>query len=143
MENNVLPAEVFSQHLSNFSPHPVEYKGVLYPTAEHAYHCQRYGDPGILKEIQGALTAQEAWEISQKYKQQQKQEFPELKIEIMKEILKAKADQHEDVRRALLESGEMEIVKHEPKDSFWGSGPDGYGRNEMGKLWMSIRAELR
>lgn len=132
----------FSKYLSNFSEHQVEYEGASYLTAEHAYHCQRYEDPAIISEIFTAPTARAAWETSQKYKSRQNPEFTELKVEIMKKILRAKADQHEDVRRALLESGEQEIVKNEPNDSFWGNGPDGSGRNELGKLWMSIRAEI-
>lgn len=61
----------------------------------------------------------------------------------MKEILLAKAIQHEEVRNALMETGNSEIVKEEPRDSYWGTGPDGKGRNELGKLWMEIRNELQ
>ena len=30
-----------------------------------------------------------------------------------------------------------------PTDSFWGCGADRKGQNELGKLWMKLRAELR
>lgn len=59
----------------------------------------------------------------------------------MKEILRAKIAQHDDVRSALRETGTDEIVKEEPLDPYWGTGPDGNGRNELGKLWMELRAE--
>jgi len=59
----------------------------------------------------------------------------------MEELFRAKLDQHPDVRQALLDSSDMLIVKYEPKDAWWGDGPDGLGRNEMGKLWMQLRDE--
>lgn len=142
MERNALPQDIFQSYLSNFSDHPVEYRGVIYKTAEHAYHCQRYTDPAIIEEIRGAPTAAAAWEASQRYKPGQAANFDGYKLEVMKNILRAKLEQHSDVREALIQSGDMEIVKEEPKDAFWGAGPDGSGRNELGKLWMDIRTEL-
>ena len=58
-----------------------------------------------------------------------------------------KALQHEEVRKALLESGELEIVKkivtYPPGDGQWDIGENGQGQNYLGKIWMEIRAELR
>ena len=134
--------EIFDRYFSCFSDHSVEYKGIHYTTAEHAYHCQRYSDQDILSEIQNVPTARDAWSVSQKYKDTQHADFAEKKRDIMKAILIAKLEQHSDVRDALSATGEDEISKHEPKDAYWGMGPDGKGRNELGKLWMEIRDEM-
>lgn len=36
---------------------------------------------------------------------------------------------------------DVRVRFYEPE--FWGWGPNQDGRNELGKLWMEIRAELR
>lgn len=132
----------YEQYLGAFSAHAIEYKGVVYPTVEHAYHCQRYADPKIQEEIRGALSAYKAWETSQKYKSQQFADFDAKKAEIMEELCRAKLAQHEDVQEALKVSGDAVIVKDYP-DSFWGIGMDGVGKNLMGVIWIKLRAELK
>ena len=141
MEETLSP-EIFQLFFSAFSAHTVEYKGVLYKTAEHAYHCQRYTDPKIAEEIQNAPSVEKAWEISQKYKSQQLPDFDARKIGIMEEIFRAKLLQHKDVKQKLIRSGNTRIIKKHPLDYFWGTGADNSGRNEMGRLWMKLRAEL-
>ena len=62
-------------------------------------------------------------------------------------LLKLKVEQHEEIRKALLDSGDLEIVKHittyPPVDGFWDDGEDGKGLNHTGDMWMKIREELR
>jgi predicted NAD-dependent protein-ADP-ribosyltransferase YbiA (DUF1768 family) len=65
----------------------------------------------------------------------------------MKNMMRKKLEQHEEVHQALFDSGDMEIVKkivtYPPGDSFWDAGDDGTGQNEMGKIWMELREEIR
>ena len=61
----------------------------------------------------------------------------------MEEILKQKTKQHQDVQDALKKTGTREIVENSPVDDLWGAGPNGDGRNTMGKLWMKIRSSLK
>ena len=61
----------------------------------------------------------------------------------MKSILRAKADQHEYVRRKLLATGDRELIEDSWRDDFWGWGPNRDGKNMLGKLWMEVRDELR
>ncbi len=134
--------DLFEKFLSPFSGHMLEYKGVLYTTVEHAYHCARYTDPAVIAEIMAARSAYLAWEVSQKYKQTQLADFDARKVGIMEELFRAKLAQHRDVEKVLRESGESELVKHQ-EDRFWGDGLDGQGQNEMGKVWMKIRADIQ
>jgi ribA/ribD-fused uncharacterized protein len=142
MEKKILPFDLYERMLSAFSGHMVEYKGVLYTTAEHAYHCQRYTDPKIIEEIKSARSAKLAWAASQKYKSEQIVGFDDQKVAVMEEIFRAKLDQHEDIREILLGSEDAVIIKSYP-DPFWGIGQDGVGKNEMGKIWMKLRSELK
>ena len=61
----------------------------------------------------------------------------------MLDILRAKVQQHEYVRRKLLATGDRELVENSWRDDFWGWGPNRDGQNKLGKLWMKVRAELR
>ncbi len=61
----------------------------------------------------------------------------------MLSILRVKAEQHEYVRRKLLETGDRQLVEGSWRDDFWGIGPNKDGQNMLGKLWMGIRSELR
>ena len=120
----------------------LEYKGVLYTTVEHAYHAQRYIDPVIVKAITETRSAFSAWELSQTYKSQQLPDWDERKVGVMEELFREKLAQHKDVREALMRSESEEIIKYQ-EDPFWGVKQNGEGRNEMGKLWMKLREELR
>jgi hypothetical protein len=58
-------------------------------------------------------------------------------------ILRAKAAQHEYVRRKLLATGDRELIENSWRDSYWGWGPDRAGLNMLGQLWMMVRDEIR
>lgn len=146
---NQLPSDIFAIYFSPYTAHALEIDGVVYPTVEHAYQCARYTDPKIIEEIRTAKSPVKAWEISSKYKSVQIPEFKkdEYKLGVMKKLMRLKADQHEDVRNALLDSGDLKIVKHivsgPPGDGFWDDGEDGTGLNHTGRMWMEIREEIK
>jgi N-glycosidase YbiA len=144
---NMLPLEIFAIYFSPYSAHAIEIDGVVYPTVEHAYQCLRYGDKHIVEEIRNARSPMKAWEVSAKYKSLQIPGFKDHKLETMKMLMRAKADQHEEVKKALLDSGDTPIVKHittyPAGDGFWDDGEDGKGENHTGRLWMEIREELK
>ena len=144
-----VPLEIFAIYFSPYTAHAIEIDGVVYPTVEHAYQCQRYTDSKIIEEIRTAHSPVKAWETSSKYKSVQIPEFKkdEYKLEAMKKIMQLKAEQHEDVRKALIDSGDKQIVKHittdPPGDGFWEEGENGEGLNHIGRMWMEIREELK
>lgn len=126
--------------LSNFSAHEVLYMGVTYKTSEHAYQVAKFQDDVIRSQIANATSAYEAREIGQ---QTNGRTLNFDKVAVMKEIMKAKLLQHEDVKAALLSTGNTVIEKNHPRDEFWGTAPDGTGQNVMGKIWMELRDELK
>jgi ribA/ribD-fused uncharacterized protein len=145
----ILPLEIFYIYFSPYTAHAIEVDGVIYMTVEHAYQCARYTDQKIKDEIMRATSPVKAWETSTKYKHLQIPEFksPDHKRVMMKKLMKLNALQHDEVKRALLDTGEQKIIKHiityPPGDGYWDDGVDGKGLNEMGKIWMEIREELR
>jgi hypothetical protein len=125
--------------LSNFSAHQVLYNGVTYMTSEHAYQVAKFEDPDIRQKIREAPSAYLAREYGQVSEGRTKN-FD--KVGTMKEIMRAKLQQHQDVQDMLRRTGTADIEKNHPDCNFWGTGPDGTGSNVMGKIWVELRGEL-
>lgn len=141
--------------LSNFSAFTLRWKGYKFDTSEAAYHWEKFQPLGHMNSATGierqvaqdairrAASAHEAFKIAERYRESRRPDWDAVKVDIMRDILRAKVEQHEYVRRKLLETGDRELVENSWRDSFWGWGPNRDGQNMLGKLWMEIRAELR
>jgi ribA/ribD-fused uncharacterized protein len=128
--------------LAPFSAHEVKLDGVMYKTAEHAYQALR-AVPEARQSIIDARSPMDAWRAGQVVKQNN-QLIPDFdKLTLMERIFRTKLEQHSDVREVLLATGDRDLLKVYDTDYFWGTGADGAGENQMGKLWMRLRAELQ
>ena len=145
--------------LSNFSAFNLQWTGLKFPTSEHAYHYMKFARPWageergeradfnspavlIAQAICGAPSAHEAFKIAEQYKSARRPDWDQIKVGVMRDILRAKAMQHAYVHRKLLATGDRELVEDSWRDDFWGWGPDRNGKNMLGRLWMEVRAEL-
>lgn len=130
--------------LSNFSAFNVQLNGVTYPTSEHAYHARKFPtDTTAALAVINAPSAHEAFKLAERFRNRRRDDWDHVKVDIMRDILRAKVTQHEYVRRKLLATGDRELVENSWRDDFWGWGPNCDGQNMLGKLWMQVRAELR
>ena len=133
--------------LSNFSAFSLIWRTHHFPTVEHAYHWEKFrtreGENSVQAFIRTAASAHEAFKTAQEQRKLRRSEWDSEKVEVMKYLIRAKADQHEYVRRKLLATGDRELVENSWRDDFWGWGPNRDGQNMLGKLWMELRAELR
>ncbi len=134
--------------LSNFSAFRLYWHGYDFDTSEHAYHWRKFiysSDEGkkICGFIKQARSAHEAFKIAEQFKRLRVADWDSKKVAIMREIIRAKAEQHEYVARKLLATADRELVEDSWRDDFWGWGESGNGQNMLGKLWMELRAELR
>jgi ribA/ribD-fused uncharacterized protein len=136
--------------LSNFSAFNLRWQGRTFPTSEHAYHWMKF--PTLTRDEEGryvrdhifrAPSAHEAFKLAERWKSLRRPDWDAAKVDIMRDILRAKAAQHEYVRRKLLATGDRELIEDSWRDNFWGWGPNRDGQNMLGKLWMEVRAELR
>ena len=130
--------------LDNFSPFIVEIWGKKFQTSEHAYQWKKYCDknPEIAEEIFLATSPSQVKKISDAHRDEVSADFHKNKFEIMEEILRAKFNQHEKVRKTLKETDKREIIENSPTDPVWGIGPKNDGQNMLGKIWMKLRNEL-
>jgi ribA/ribD-fused uncharacterized protein len=136
--------------LSNFSSFSLFWDGRRFPTSEHAYHFAKFAprtrDTGgvyVRDAILQATSAHEAFKMAAGWKHLRRPDWDEVKVGIMREILRAKAEQHLYVRRKLLATGNRELVENSWRDDFWGWGENKDGQNMLGKLWMELRDELQ
>lgn len=135
--------------LSNFSAFSIVWKDRRFQTSEHAYHWEKFkvgtrDETGAYVRdcIIAATSAHEAFKLAERWKPLRRPEWDEVKVDIMRDILRAKVNQHEYVRRKLLATGDRELIEDSWRDDFWGWGPNRDGQNMLGKLWMEVRSEL-
>ncbi len=127
----------------NFSAHAIEIDGVIYPTAEHAFHALKFDNDELRQKIIDCASPIAAYKLGKELKPQRRSDWDEVKVEVLTNIIRHKAHQNPDVKEALLASGDERIVEVNPNDDFWGDGPDGNGLNHTGEILMKIRDELR
>lgn len=141
--------------LSNFSAFNLKWQGLTFATSEHAYHWEKFaiervGESendahqrrALAMSVKEAPSAHEAFKTAERWRSYRRPDWDEVKVDVMRSILRAKAAQHDYVRRKLLATGDRELVENSWRDDFWGWGPNQDGQNMLGKLWMEVRAEL-
>lgn len=129
----------------NFAAFQVDYRGRRWPTSEHAYQASHFFEtaPDLADEIFSARSAHDAYKIAKANSDKAPENWSDIKVGVMYDICRCKALQNPYVLQKLAASGDLDIVEDSPKDDFWGWGPDRLGRNELGKIWMRLRDELR
>lgn len=132
---------------SNLYKRSMAFEGVEYPTAEHAYQAGKARKEAVRDWILSApspsLVAMAAhglytWDIVPGWSK--------LKFERMREVLRAKFTQHDDLRDLLVSTGDARLVEVGRTDNLvnrtWGE-VNGKGRNMLGILLMEVREEIR
>jgi conserved hypothetical protein, ribA/ribD-fused len=129
---------------SNFSSFAVKWKGRVWPTSEHAYQAAHFFKtaPALVEKIFRAKSAHEAFKLARVNADKASKDWEEKKVAIMEDIVRHKLKQHPYVLHKLLQTGNKLLVEDSPKDDCWGWGADRKGRNELGKIWMKLRAEI-
>ncbi len=130
---------------SNFSSFQVFWRGRLWPTSEHAYQASHFFEtaPELAEQIFDLLSAHEAFKIAKANGHRAPKNWEEIKVGIMEDICRHKLSQHEYIKRKLLQTGDLTLVEDSPTDNCWGWGPNRDGRNELGKVWMKLREEVK
>lgn len=126
---------------SNFSLHKVVFNDKTWPTSEHAYQAQKTDDASLKEIIRACPTAKEATRFGRTI--DIRPDWEQTKYGIMRDIVRAKVEQHPSIKSLLLSTGVQEIVEASPKDYIWGCGKDGTGTNWLGKIFMGIREKLK
>lgn len=131
--------------LNNWSAHTVKLWDKTFPSVEHGFHYRKFTEtlPEVAAEILIAPSPWAAMQLERKHRDERRADWQEVKVGIMTELVRAKVTQNDDVKACLLATGNKQIVENSPWDTFWGIGEDGSGQNQMGKILMQLRDELR
>lgn len=125
--------------LSNFFEAPVTYDGITYRNNEAAFQAQKTLDPAArarFAEMDPTTAKHAGRRVSLR------PDWEDVKVSIMREIVRAKFTQHEDLRAALLATGDAPLEEGNTwGDRTWGT-VNGKGRNLLGQILMDIREEL-
>ena len=129
---------------SNFSSHPVIAYDVEWPTSEHLFQALKFQptDEEYYIEISKAASPMIAKRMGQTRNHPLRSDWEDIKDEVMYLCVHNKVVQNSDVRKALLDTEDMELVENSPRDYYWGCGASGTGRNQLGKTLMVIRDTL-
>ncbi|KAG9391940.1 protein of unknown function (DUF1768) [Carpediemonas membranifera] len=133
---------------SNFGSYGFTCNGsVRYNTVEHYFQACKfpYGSEEHLT-IAMAATPREAKRLGGPHGFRMSSEDTETwntrRVDVMRDALLMKAEQNDEWRAALLETGTRWLVEDSPRDYFWGCGARGTGVNMLGQLLMELRAHL-
>ena len=127
---------------SNFSRHSVKIGGEIWPTTEHYFQAMKFAGTRHESEVRKASSAREAADMGRDRNRPLRPDWEEVKDDIMREAVRAKFTQHEQLKKILLATGDAILVEHTVNDSYWGDGGDGTGKNMLGKILVEIRDEL-
>jgi ribA/ribD-fused uncharacterized protein len=127
---------------TNFYKRVVHIDDKDWPTTEHYYQAQKFTESAVKEHIRRMRTPREAFNFGRGHRID-RSDWNEIKEDIMRIALFHKFDQHQDLREKLLSTGNKRLVEHTSRDSYWGDGGDGKGKNRLGNLLMEVRQNLR
>jgi ribA/ribD-fused uncharacterized protein len=127
---------------SNFSAHPIQLKGTVWPTSEHYFQAQKFAGHPDEEEVRRAASPMVAARMGRSRKRPLRPDWEAVKLDVMREAVRAKFTQHPDLTAVLLGTGGAALVEHTANDAYWADGGDGSGQNWLGRILMEVRAEL-
>ncbi len=123
--------------LSNFYPVEIKLDGIVYPNAETAFQAQKTLDVEERRKFSMLKNPVQAKHLGRKVKL--RDDWEEVKLDIMTEVVSQKFLQHPHLIEMLLQTGDEELVEgNKWGDRFWGVCK-GKGGNHLGKILMKIR----
>lgn len=128
---------------SNFARFPIKLRGKKWPTSEHYFQAMKHSSISDRDEIRKAKTPSEASRQGRDRKKKLRRDWESVKVQIMREVIKAKFTQYPDICELLVSTDEAILIEHTDNDNYWGDGGDGKGRNMLGRLIMELRTELQ
>jgi N-glycosidase YbiA len=128
---------------SNFSAHPFRLKNKIWKTSEHYFQAQKFAGTQHEEELRLVDSPMVVARMGRSRQRPLRHDWEVVKDDIMREALRAKFTQNEDLKKILLETGDADLVEHTANDNYWGDGGDGSGKNMLGKLLMELREELK
>ena len=95
-----------------------------------------------LKEIRRVSSPMVAARMGRDRSKPLRKNWESVKEQVMRKALRAKFEQHPELRALLLATAPAKLVEHTENDAYWGDGGNGKGKNRLGYLLMELREQL-
>jgi ribA/ribD-fused uncharacterized protein len=133
--------------LSNFFLTPVEFEGLLFPSVEAAYQAAKDVDVSKRQLMVGQISDDEMKEGMRARRfgksANLRPDWESAKVDVMRQAVTSKFQLNGELVSKLLETGDLHLEETNYwGDTFWGVCK-GAGRNELGKILMGVREDLR
>ena len=122
---------------SNLAAIPITLDPFTWHSAEQFYQASKFTDEAIIKKIKACQNPFQCAAIGQTREFKIRDDWEEIKIDVMERAIRARFDQHPKLAEILRRS-KGTLYDHSAADSFWG-----IGSNVTGKLLMKIRDDLQ
>ncbi len=135
--NSIVGFDGLYSFLSLSYPCPIEYNGIEYSSALHAYEASR-----ILPEYRlGVAEILNAWEAQRWARTKPRiMSWPDHRIRVMTEINQCKFQEHPYFMKCLLSTGDAELLNEgNGYGRYWGL-EHGVGENHLGRILMRLRS---
>lgn len=128
---------------SNFSAHGFTLDDIWWPTSEHYFQAQKFIGTPHFDRLCRASSPKQVAELGRRRDFPLRQDWEQVKDDIMRKAVLCKFETHTDIRAILLDTGDEEIIENTTHDYYWGCGTNGSGRNMLGQILMEVRQILR
>jgi len=128
----------YTMGMSNFTSHSVETELGIFPTSEAAF--QAYKDPGNEEYVQqqkDSKTPMYSKQIGMKCNL--REDWHEIRDNLMYKVIRLKFEQHEDIRENLLKTGLRPIIEKPINDNYTYTYKH---KNRLGEILVQVRKEL-
>lgn len=130
-------------YLANYSNHGFTKNGIFYKTVEHYYQSEKFDNEEIKNKIINALTPKIASNIGRDRSNIRKNNFKDIKLDVMYDGILEKFRQNRDIAYKLIETRNSEIAEATIDEYYWGIGKDKTGKNNIGKILVKVREEIK
>ena len=132
--------------LDNFSAFGFEMNGEYFQTSEHAFQYLKFVDTNkeIANKIKESFSPNDARNIAHENKEYRLSNWTDVKYQNMEKVLRLKVEQNPIVKDVLLNTKDYIIAENcIDEDTDWGLDSNNQGDNNLGKIWMKIRDDIK
>ena len=132
--------------LDNFSSFGLNMDNKYFQTSEHAFQYLKFIDTNsnIAIKIKESYSPDDARRVAHENKEYRLSNWSDIKYINMEKVLRLKVNQNPIVKKCLLDTKDYIIAEVcIDEDTDWGLDNNNQGNNNLGKIWMKIREDLK
>lgn len=136
------PYGCFSNFATGF---PFTSSSLVYPTSEHYFQSMKFvrSDPEWQKAVRQAPSPNKAATMGRSRAHPLRPDWDEVKDDYMRYAVLLKFAWNPGAKKVLLSTRGKIIENSGARDSYWGNGADGNGKNMLGRILVETREALR